>query len=62
MTGELITVLCDHAQGNVRALMNMAGELLSIAAEREHRHIDEKLFLETYAQTTPEKATAGRRR
>ena len=62
MTAELITALCDHAQGNVRALMNMAGELLSIAAEREARHIDEKLFLETYAQPAPEKAAAGRRR
>jgi len=51
--------LCDHAQGNVRALMNMAGELLSIAAEREARQIDEKLFLETYAEPVP---AAGRRR
>jgi general secretion pathway protein A len=62
MTGELISALCDHAQGNLRALMNMAGELLSIAAEREARQIDEKLFLETYAQPAPEKAAAGRRR
>jgi general secretion pathway protein A len=61
MTGELISALCDHAQGNLRALMNMAGELLSIAAEREARQIDEKLFLETYAQPTPERAAAGRR-
>jgi general secretion pathway protein A len=62
MTGELIQALCDHAQGNLRALMNMAGELLSIAAEREARLIDEKLFLETYAQPIPDKAAAGRRR
>src|ERR1700720_3475076 len=27
MTPELIATLCDHAQGNLRALMNMAGEL-----------------------------------
>lgn len=62
MTGELIASLADHAQGNLRALMNMAGELLSIAAEREVRQIDEKLFLETYAQPPPLKAAAGRRR
>ena len=62
MTAELITALCDHAQGNLRALMNMAGELLSLAAEREARQIDEKLFLETYAQPAPEKAAAGGRR
>jgi general secretion pathway protein A len=55
--------LCDHAQGNPRALMNIAGELLAVAAEREARQIDEKLFLETC--TTPpvaEPKTAGRRR
>jgi type II secretory pathway predicted ATPase ExeA len=62
MTAELIATVCDHAQGNLRALMNMAGELLSIAAEREARQIDEKLFLETYAQPVPEKVPAGRRR
>ena len=63
MTAELIATLSDHAQGNVRALMNMADELLSIAAQREARHIDEKLFLESYAQAAPEKVAAtGRRR
>ena len=35
MTAELIATLCDHAQGNVRALMNMASELLSVAASAE---------------------------
>jgi hypothetical protein len=40
----------------------MGSELLSMAAEREARHIDEKLFLETYAQAVPEKVAAGRRR
>jgi general secretion pathway protein A len=62
MTGELIASLADHAQGNLRALMIMAGELLSIAAEREARQIDEKLFLEVYAQPVPEKVVGGRRR
>ena len=62
MTGELIASLADHAQGNLRALMNMAGELLSIAAEREARQIDEKLFLETYAQPASAKTAGGRRR
>ena len=50
MTPELMATLCDHAQGNPRALMNIAGELLAIAAEREARQIDEKLFLETCAR------------
>jgi type II secretory pathway predicted ATPase ExeA len=64
MTPELIATLCDHAQGNPRALMNIAGELLAVAAEREARQIDEKLFLETCA-TPPvaeTKAAGGRRR
>jgi hypothetical protein len=43
--------------------MNIAGELLAVAAEREARQIDEKLFLESCA-TPPvaEPKTAGRRR
>lgn len=64
MTPELIDTLCDHAQGNLRALMNMAGELLVLAAEREVQQIDEKLFLETCAAppAAGTKAAAGRRR
>jgi hypothetical protein len=44
--------------------MNMAGELLVYAAEREARQIDEKLFLETCAvpPAADTKAAAGRRR
>jgi general secretion pathway protein A len=64
MTPELMATLSDHAQGNYRTLMNMAGELLVLAAQREARQIDEKLFLETYA-TPPApqvKIAAGRRR
>ena len=62
MTTELIQAIADHSQGNLRALMNMGSELLSIAAERDARQIDEKLFLEAYAQPIPEKAAGGRRR
>jgi len=63
MTPELIATLCDHAQGNPRALMNIAGELLAVAAQREARQIDEKLFLETCAMPpVAEPKTAGRRR
>jgi type II secretory pathway predicted ATPase ExeA len=60
MTEELIATLCDHAQGNLRALMNMAGELLAVAAQQEARQIDEKLFLETCSPPAETKA-AGRR-
>jgi len=63
MTPEVIATLADHAAGNPRALMNIAGELLAIAAQREARHIDEKLFLEiTAPPVTETKSAAGRRR
>jgi hypothetical protein len=60
MTSELIATLCDHAQGNLRALMNIAGELLA-AAEGGARQIDEKLFFQTCA-VSPAAAAARRRR
>lgn len=62
MTDELMATLTDHAQGNPRALMNMAGELLAVAAQREARQIDEKLFLEMTSPPIETKAAAGRRR
>ena len=63
MTPELIATLCDHAAGNHRVLMNMAGELLAAAARSEAKNLDEKLFLETFAVPPSEtKVAAGRRR
>lgn len=63
MTPELIPTLADHAQGNPRALMNMGGELLAVASQREARHIDEQLFFETFATppAAPVKLAARRR-
>jgi hypothetical protein len=49
MTKEVIATVCDHAQGNLRALMIMAGELLELAAQRDARQIDETLFFEICA-------------
>jgi general secretion pathway protein A len=50
-------------QGNYRALMNMAGELLAIAAQRQIQQIDEKLFLEAFTpQASHQNRTAGRQR
>ena len=62
MTPELIATLADHAQGNPRALMTIAGELLAVAAQKEARHIDEKLFLETCAPPAAETKPARQRR
>ncbi len=47
----------------MRALMNMAGELLALAAQREAAQMDEKLFFELFATSSPAQAkVAGRRR
>jgi type II secretory pathway predicted ATPase ExeA len=53
MTPELIATLCDHAQGNLRALMNIAGELLDLAAQHEAPQLDEKLFFEAFNPPAP---------
>jgi type II secretory pathway predicted ATPase ExeA len=66
MTDELIATLCEHATGNLRALMNLAGELLAAGAQRDAPQLDEKLFLEVFVVPTtapePAKAARGRRR
>ncbi len=64
MTAEVIATICDHAQGNPRALMIMAAELLETAARREARQIDETLFFETCAvpDVSQTKAAIRRRR
>lgn len=49
MTEELLRTLADHAMGNYRALINMAAELLAVAAQREASQLDEKLYLEVFA-------------
>jgi type II secretory pathway predicted ATPase ExeA len=58
MTRELRQTLCDHAAGNYRILVSMAGELLMTAAQRELTTLDEKLYLQVFS--APERST-GRR-
>jgi general secretion pathway protein A len=55
MTTELVTTLAEHAAGNHRVLMNLAGELLAVATKRELSQLDEKLYFEVFAkpQTVP---------
>jgi hypothetical protein len=62
MTPEVIATICDHAQGNLRALMIMAGELLEVAAQRDARQIDETLFFETCGVPTASETRAAIRR
>jgi type II secretory pathway predicted ATPase ExeA len=63
MTLPLRHTLCDHAAGNYRILTTMAAELLAAAAQRDLPVLDEKLYLEAFAQPTLptlRRATAGR--
>jgi len=62
MTTELKSTLADHAAGNYRILMNLADELLSVAADRDLPRLDEKLYLETFAQAARPKAVAQKRK
>jgi general secretion pathway protein A len=49
LTPEVMNILCEHALGNPRVLMQMADDLLLAAIEREIDRIDEKLYLEVFA-------------
>lgn len=64
MTPELMVTLCEHALGNLRVLMNMAGDLLAAGLQRELPQLDEKLYLELFAPAPTEgaKAQASARR
>jgi type II secretory pathway predicted ATPase ExeA len=62
MTTELKATLADHAAGNYRVLMNLADELLSIAADRELPRLDEKLFLDGLGQPPKAKIAGVKRR
>jgi general secretion pathway protein A len=61
MTTELRVTLADHAAGNFRVMMNLADELLAVAAERDITRLDEKLFLDVFAQTPKPKSKARKR-
>jgi len=61
MTTELKATLADHAAGNYRVLMNLADELLTVAADRDLPRLDEKLYLDVFGQT-PKPKPHGRKR
>ena len=52
MTPQLCQTLCDHALGNYRILTTMAAELLAAAAQRDLPVLDEKLYMDVFAQPT----------
>jgi len=61
MTDELKAALADHAAGNYRVLMNLADELLTVAADRDLPRLDEKLFLDVFGQTPKPKSPPRKR-
>ena len=62
MTSELKATLAEHAAGNYRVLMNLCDELLTLGAERELPRLDDKLYLEAFAQPQRPKAAAAKKR
>ena len=48
LTKPLMQTLADHAAGNCRMLLTMAGELLVEAMACEQTQLDEKLYLEVF--------------
>lgn len=56
MTKDLMTTLAEHAAGNYRIMMTMAGELLDAAVQQDLKQLDEKLYLEVFAvPATPQR-------
>jgi len=63
MTPPLRHTLCDHAAGNYRILTTLAAELLAVATQRDLPQLDEKLYLEVFAQPerpAPRRAASAR--
>jgi type II secretory pathway predicted ATPase ExeA len=63
MTRPPQQTLCDHAAGNYRILTTLAAELLATAAQRDLPQLDEKLYLDVFAQPetpAPRRAAAAR--
>lgn len=67
MTDELMVTLVEHAAGNCRTLMTMAGELLMAGVAREAAQLDDKLYFEVYPSPSGRRearatVSTGRRR
>ena len=62
MTPALITTLAEHAAGNYRTMMLRAADLLTMAADRDARQLDEKLFFDVFASPAAPKAPVAKAR
>jgi type II secretory pathway predicted ATPase ExeA len=56
LTAPLQETLVEHAAGNYRVLMTLAGDLLLEACERDLSPIDEKLFLDLFQARAPRRS------
>lgn len=56
MTTQLLDTLVDHAAGNYRLLMTLAGELLAYGMAQEVGQLDEKCYLEVFQPARPHPA------
>ena len=61
MTAELRATLVDHAAGSYRIMMNLCDELLTVAMDREITTLDERLYLEVFAQAPKAKPSQKKR-
>jgi len=59
---EVVEALAEHAMGNRRTLVQLAGELLHAAAERDATTVDQKLYLEMASTERPAAAARARKR
>jgi len=57
MSHALMQALCEHALGNYRVLIGMAADLLTLAAEQELTHLDEKLYFQCFGSSSKQKKT-----
>lgn len=48
MSEQLIATVAEHATGNMRVMMTIAGQLLDAAVQKKRDLLDEKLYLETF--------------
>jgi len=60
VTDGLKSVLVEHAAGNPRVLCRMGADLLAVAAEKDHPHLDEQLFLDVFGRSTRARRKAAR--
>ncbi len=62
MTKELQNTLCERSVGNLRVLMNLAGELLDSAIRNDIDQMDEKLFFDVFSSSAASQSVSSRKK